>query len=349
MPRSQGFVVHVPSGQTRARRTAVAVSGAAAAFAVLAVVAAGTGAGRSVRASLQAMSYGQWAAPGGLVGPYGQAPGYGQAPSGYGYGYGYGTTYAAAPATAYAAANYGVAQGVGGPLGGGPTLPLASVVARNAERVAANSDALLRLYQHANAGLFATNQMLLHLQNEVQAAEGTWSTVPMEFPAAYHAVPGVVAGGVSGDASVPYGPLATGAVAATTTTSTVTKTLKDAISAKFAAQGAISAEMSTASSPVAATAAVNKAVASASAAPPGFHLAWVPNAAANAAFAPPTQVVSGPVSNTFSNAWNWRPLAQASMIGAVTAPAKSIYTSESSYPYISGPYQTGSTNLFRPL
>jgi len=335
MPRSQGFVVHVPSGQTRARRTAVAVSGAAVAFAVL--VAAGTGAGRSVRASLEAMSYGQWAAPGGLAGPYGQAPGYGQAPSGYGYGYGYGTTYAAAPATAYAAANYGVAQGVGGPLGGGPTLPLASVVARNAERVAANSDALLRLYQHANAGLFATNQMLLHLQNEVQAAEGTWSTVPMEFPAAYHAVPGVVAGGVSGGASVPYGPLATGAVAATTTTSTVTKTLKDAISAKFAAQGAISAAMSTASSPVAAAAAVNKAVASASAAPPGFHLAWVPNA------------VSGPVSNTFSNAWNWRPLVQASMIGAVTAPAKSIYTSESSYPYISGPYQTASTNLFRPL
>jgi len=70
---------------------------------------------------------------------------------------------------------------------------------------------------------------------------------------------------------------------------------------------------------------INKAVADASDAPTGFHLAWVHNVAlANAAFVTLTQVVSGPVSNTFSNAWNWRSLAQASMIGAVTTPAKSI-------------------------
>ena len=255
-------------------------------------------------------------------------------------GGGYGVAYGTAPGAAYAAANYGVATGLGGPLGGGPTLPLASVVARNAERVAANSDALLRLYQHANAGLFATNQVLLRLQNEVQAAEGTWSTVPMEFPAAYHGVPGVLANGGPTAVANTYAPPAT----ATTTFTTggcagcVTKTLREAKSARAATTGAITAAQATLSSPVAAKSA-----------PPGFHLAWVPNKkatavvpAAGAAPLAPTTVVGGPPS-----AWNWRGLARAQL----TAPfaQSTIYKSEAQYPYISGPYRSGSVNLFRPL
>ena len=318
------------------------LAGAAAVMAVICVAGSATGAGRT---ALQAISYaGLWGAPGGLVGGPCPTPGCGP----YAGMYGYGTTYAAAPATAYAAANYGVASGIGGPMGGGPTLPLASVVARNAERVAANSDALLRLYQHANAGLFATNQMLLHLQNEVQAAEGTWSTVPMEFPAAYHAVPGVVAGaGVVTGLPASYSSVSTttvsGGVGATTTTSFAPKTLKAAMSAKAAMSGANSAAQATASSPTAAAAAVNKATSLQSAAPPGFHLAWVPNAAAAAPAA------------AAASAWNWRPLAQASLAQAalttpavLKAPAKAVYTTEPTYPYISGPYRrdTRDTRVF---
>jgi len=240
----------------------------------------------------------------------------------------------------YAAANYGVATG----MVGGPTLPLASVVARNAERVAANSDALLRLYQHANAGLFATNQMLLHLQNEVQAAEGTWSTVPMEFPAAYGAAAGGVVGGglVAANAGVlPAAAVGVPSTMTTTSTSGGTSTtvtsssvatsqgkLKSAFSADAAARGMATAIKATASSPVAAKAAVNKAI-SGSSAPPGFHLAWVPNKGASLASRPGVAVSA-------RSAWDWRPLAKASL-------QSSVYKTESTYPYISGPYRAGAT------
>ena len=312
------FVAHVPmsSSQTRARRAAVVVSGLAAVLAMIAVASASV-------SGTSALSYAySYAAPGYMGGYAGPLGGY------------YGARYPAAtyPATrfpTYSAARYGVAAG----LAGGPTLPMASVVARNAERVAANSDALLRLYQRANAGLFATNQMLLKIQNQVQAAEGTWSTVPMEFPASYRAgLPGVV--------PVPsaYGPMAGGAVttttvkgvpgiAAATTVVTAIRSLKDADAARATHEGLISAAVATASSPVAATAAINKAATASLSAPPGFHLAWVPNQNQAA-------LASAPSLQAGSNAWNWRPLARAKMIAPAVAPH--IYKSESKYPYISG-------------
>jgi len=244
----------------------------------------------------------------------------------------------------YAAANYGVATG----MVGGPTLPLASVVARNAERVAANSDALLRLYQHANAGLFATNQMLLHLQNEVQAAEGTWSTVPMEFPAAYGAAAGGVMGGGLVAANAGVLPAAAVGVPSSTmtttstsggTSTTVTSTsvatsqgkLKNSFSADAAAAGMATAIKATASSPVAAKAAISKAISGSSSAPPGFHLAWVPNKAASLASQPASAVLA-------RSAWDWRPLAKASL-------QSSVYKTENTYPYISGPYHAGATGV----
>ena len=104
----------------------------------------------------------------------------------------------------------------------------------------------------------------------------------------------------------PYAPPAT----ATTTFTTggcagcVTKTLREAKSARAATTGAITAAQATLSSPVAAKSA-----------PPGFHLAWVPNKkatavvpAAGAAPLAPTTVVGGPPS-----AWNWRGLARAQL------------------------------------
>ena len=340
------MAVHMPPTAGRTRRAAVVISGAAVVVAAIAVVVSSSG--QTVLAS--AVAWGMPALPGpyvsaypaGAYGAYGR-PGSAYPAGAYGaYGYaqqGYtaaGVVGAGGVAGAgvvlppsYAAANYGVASG----LAGGPTLPLASVVARNAERVAANSDALLRLYQHANAGLFATNQMLLHLQNEVQAAEGTWSTVPMEFPAAYGATAGgMVAGGlVAATPGVPASTITTTSSSggtSTTVTSTSVATsqgkLKNALSADAAASGMASAIKATASSPVAAKAAVKKAVSSASA-PPGFHLAWVPNQGAVAQSA--TAVQAG-------SAWNWRPLAQASL-------QSSVYKTEGTYPYISGPYHAG--------
>ena len=126
------------------------------------------------------------------------------------------------------------------------------------------------------------------------------------------------------------------------TTSCVKKTLKESKSAKAAASGSLAAVKATSNSPTAATAAVNKAVNPDASAPPGFHLAWVPNqkVAAMAKAAPVATTVVKP------NAWNWRSLARAQLTGP---PPKTIYTSENSYPYISGPYVQGSTNLFRPL
>jgi hypothetical protein len=90
---------------------------------------------------------------------------------------------------------------------------------------------------------------------------------------------------------------------------------------------------------------MNKATNLQSAAPPGFHLAWVPNAAAPLAAAPAAAAAS---------AWNWRPLAQASLAQAaltapavLKAPAKAVYTTEPTYPYISGPYRQDTRVLFR--
>ena len=66
---------------------------------------------------------------------------------------------------------------------------------------------------------FVTSLQSSTFAHEVQMAEGTWNTVPMKFPAAYHAVSGVVAGAPVVGASVPSGPLTTGAIAAQLRTS----------------------------------------------------------------------------------------------------------------------------------
>ncbi|EKX44570.1 hypothetical protein GUITHDRAFT_139521 [Guillardia theta CCMP2712] len=70
--------------------------------------------------------------------------------------------------------------------GCGP-LPLAGVVSKNAERIAANLDSMRALYQSANAGLDAANKYVLNLENTVEDTEEKLAS----GLAKYQAVPGL--------------------------------------------------------------------------------------------------------------------------------------------------------------
>eukprot|EP00960_Hanusia_phi_P071025 767447-Hanusia_phi.AAC.7 len=70
--------------------------------------------------------------------------------------------------------------------GCGP-LPLAGVVSKNAERIAANLDSMRALYQSANAGLDAANKYVLNLENTVENTEEKLAS----GLAKYQAVPGL--------------------------------------------------------------------------------------------------------------------------------------------------------------